>query len=73
MLLVTARHDLRAHEDVWIVPHAVNASRPALHTALASDSSVRSTVAELLASPEDTTCAATCDSVPPRLTQGYGL
>ena len=55
--LVTAKHSLRAHEDVWIVPHAVNASRPALHAALTGNSSVRSTVAELLAVPEDTTCA----------------
>jgi len=55
--LVTTKHSLRAHEDVWIVPHAVNASRPALHSALTGDSSVRSTVAELLAVPGDTTCA----------------
>ena len=56
--LVTAKHSFRAHGDVWLVPHAVNASRPALHAAFAGDSSVRSTVAELLAAPADTTCAA---------------
>jgi len=56
--LVTAKRSLRAHEDVWVVPHAVDASRPALHAALTDDSSVRSTVAELLAAPEDATCAA---------------
>ena len=60
MPLVTAKHSLRATEDVWIVPHAINVSRPALHAALTGDSSVHSTVAELLAASEDATCAAAC-------------
>ncbi len=50
---VVAKRDLQAHEDVLIVPHAVNASRPALQMALRDDADMRSVVAQLLAAPLD--------------------
>ena len=51
---IIAKRELHADEDVWIVPHAINASRPTLHAMLEEDADMRMALTELVAAPLDT-------------------
>ena len=53
MSRVVAKRELQVHGDVWVVPHVVNASRPALQAAVTGDPNMRAAVAELVAAPLD--------------------